>query len=59
MRGEDKILIEGPPDEVQLAKESFETFTEDLVRWSSSSTSSSSPSSSAFSVSGNVCCGLC
>ena len=32
MRGEDKILIEGPPEEVQLAKESFETFTEDLVR---------------------------
>ena len=29
--GLDKIILEGPPEQVQLAKESFETFTEDLV----------------------------
>ena len=27
----DKIVLEGPPAEVQQAKESFESFTEDLV----------------------------
>ena len=27
----DKIVLEGPPTEVQQAKESFESFTEDLV----------------------------
>lgn len=27
----DKIILEGPPEQVQLAKESFETFTEDLM----------------------------
>ena len=28
----DKIVLEGPPTEVQQAKESFESFTEDLVQ---------------------------
>ena len=28
----DKIILEGPPDQVTQAKEAFETFTEDLVR---------------------------
>ena len=28
----DKIVLEGPPNEVQQAKESFESFTEDLVK---------------------------
>ena len=27
----DKIILEGPPDQVQQAKEAFETFTDDLV----------------------------
>lgn len=27
----DSIVIEGPPDEVQIAKESLENFTEGLV----------------------------
>ena len=27
----DKIVLEGPPAEVQQAKESFQSFTEDLV----------------------------
>ena len=27
----DRIILEGPPAEVQQAKESFESFTEDLV----------------------------
>ena len=27
----DKIVLEGPPTEVKQAKESFESFTEDLV----------------------------
>lgn len=27
----DKIILEGPPEQVQQAKEAFETFTEDLV----------------------------
>lgn len=27
-----KIVLEGPPDQVQQAKEAFVTFTEDLVR---------------------------
>lgn len=27
----DKIVLEGPPDQVQQAKEAFVTFTEDLV----------------------------
>lgn len=26
-----KIILEGPPDQVQQAKEAFETFTDDLV----------------------------
>ncbi len=30
----EKIILEGPPSEVQVAKESFETFTEDLVSFS-------------------------
>ena len=29
--GTDRIILEGPPDQVQSAKEAFETFTEDLV----------------------------
>ncbi len=29
--GLDKIILEGPPDQVQQAKEAFETFTDDLV----------------------------
>ena len=30
-----KIVLEGPPDQVQQAKDAFDTFTEDLVcvRW--------------------------
>ena len=28
----EKIILEGPPDQVTIAKESFESFTEDLVR---------------------------
>ena len=27
----DKIILEGPPEQVQQAKEAFETFTDDLV----------------------------
>jgi len=27
----DKIILEGPPDQVRQAKEAFETFTDDLV----------------------------
>ena len=27
----DKIILEGPPDQVQQAKEAFDTFTDDLV----------------------------
>ena len=26
-----KIILEGPPEQVQQAKEAFDTFTEDLV----------------------------
>ena len=28
----DKIVLEGPPEQVHQAKEAFDTFTEDLVR---------------------------
>jgi len=28
----DKIVLEGPPDQVQQAKEAFDTFTSDLVK---------------------------
>ena len=31
VRDSEKIVIEGTPDEVQMARESFETFTDDLV----------------------------